>query len=72
VFQLLSKDQGIQTYEDLPAPFKDQLRNEALEVERDRRLSQLTDSLRTVIPVRVDQARLDHIPWPVPPATPAS
>jgi hypothetical protein len=67
VVQLLSKDQGAQTFEGLPPQIQDYLRNAAAEQARERRLGELTESLRRTLRPVIHKDRLARVPWPVPP-----
>jgi hypothetical protein len=67
--ELTSKQQGAQSYENLPPMVLQQLNREALEMKREQRLTALTDSLRRAIPVAVYADRLKKIPWPPPAAS---
>jgi hypothetical protein len=64
VFQVLSKDETLTPFEKLPIEQQQGLRSEAQGAAVERRLAQLTDSLRRVIPTQIDRARLKEIPWP--------
>ena len=68
LFELVSKQQGPQPYASLPPPLQHALEQEATEMKRDRRLTQFTDSLRTLSKVEIFEQRLKQIPWPVPSA----
>jgi hypothetical protein len=72
VMQVLDKDQGAQTFENLPPVIKQNLTNEALMIERDQLLTRFTDSLRTVVrPLEIHPERLKQVPWPSPTSLPA-
>ena len=66
VFQLISKVQRPQRYEELPQTILQFLQGEAFEVKQRQRLASLSDSLRRSIPTQVHADRLRFIPWPVP------
>lgn len=55
-------------FDSLPPQVVQALQGEAVEVARERRLKQLTDSLRAAIRPEIHFDRLKRIPWPVPPA----
>jgi parvulin-like peptidyl-prolyl isomerase len=65
VFQLVSKVQRPQRYEELPATVLQALQSEVIEVKQRQRLASLSDSLRRAIPTQVHVDRLRFIPWPV-------
>jgi len=69
VMQLRSKDQRLQSFEDLPESSLRVLEGEALDLAREARLTALTDSLRRVIPVRLWPDRLRRVVWPAPVAS---
>jgi hypothetical protein len=64
VYQLISKNERGQTFEDLPPEIQSMLQTQATELARERRLNELTDSLRKRVPVREYPERLKQIPWP--------
>ncbi len=66
VFQLLSKTQGPQSFEQLPPMIIQQMQTEALEVKREARLAVVSDSLRRAIPVVTYPERLRGLVWPQP------
>ncbi len=72
VFQLVDKTQAQQEYDKLDPQVRQVLQTEAREINRDRRLTALTDSLRREYRPVVYERRLAKIPWPVPPATPGT
>ena len=65
-FEVVSKQQGTQPYEQLSPQIQHALEQEALEVKRDHRLSAFTDSLRATTKVELYRDRLKTIAWPVP------
>lgn len=68
-FEVISKQQGTQTYDQLSPQIQHALEQEALEVKRDHRLSAFTDSLRANTKIEIYRDRLKAIPWPVPAAS---
>ncbi|MBI5710720.1 MAG: peptidyl-prolyl cis-trans isomerase [Candidatus Eisenbacteria bacterium] len=68
VLQVISKDQGPQTFENLPEQVRLALENEAVQQRREARLNELTAQLRAKFHPQVHPERLKSIPWPVPPA----
>lgn len=71
-YQVVARDESITPFDKLPPDVQEGLRNEAQGAAVERRLAQLTDSLRAGIPVRIDRERLAAIPWPPVDAAPAS
>jgi hypothetical protein len=67
VIQLVSKQDVPADYGRLDPSLKQALHAEALELKRERRLDELTDSLRTQVRPVIHQQRLERLPWPVPP-----
>jgi len=67
-FEVISKQQGMQTLEQLPPQIKQALTQEAIDAKRDQRLAAFTDSLRHATKVEIFHDRLKAIPWPVPPS----
>ena len=65
-FELVSKQQSTQPYDQLSPQIQHALEQEALETKRDLRLSAFTDSLRATTKVEIFRDRLKAIPWPVP------
>ena len=65
LYQLLDKDQGVQSWENLPPAIQQNFRSSAYELERERRFRQFTDSLRTAYRPRLFAANLRRLPWPV-------
>jgi peptidyl-prolyl cis-trans isomerase C len=68
MFQVVRKTEIPQPYEQLDQRVKQALEGEALELKRERRLNELTDSLRRQYRPVVNRGRLARIRWPVPPA----
>lgn len=66
VLQVVSKRQGPRPLAALDSATLNALRNDALEFKRDRRLRELTDSLRARIRPVVYRQRLRGVPWPGP------
>jgi peptidyl-prolyl cis-trans isomerase C len=66
VYQVVARDETTPTFESLPPDVQMELRSIAQNAAVERRLAQFTDSLRTVIPVRIARTRLQEIPWPPP------
>jgi len=66
VLQLIDKTQGTPSFESLPQNKKESLRAQATEELRTARLRALTDSLRAVFPVSVDQRKLARLAFPQP------
>jgi len=65
-FQLLSKQQSMQTFEALPDMLKQQLASNAFEFKREVRFQQYCDSLRVSLkPVKLPE-NLAKLEWPVP------
>jgi len=71
-FEVVSKQQSTQAFDQLSPQIQHALEQEALEVKRDHRLSAFTDSLRSTTRVEIYRDRLKTIPWPVPRVEPAS
>jgi hypothetical protein len=71
-FEVVSKQQSIQKFSELPPQIQHALEQEAIEAKRDHRLSAYTDSLRATTKIEVYHDRLKSIPWPVPQADAAS
>jgi parvulin-like peptidyl-prolyl isomerase len=71
-FEVVSKQQGTQSFEQLSPQIQHALEQEALELKRDHRLSAFTDSLRSTTKIEIYRDRLKTIPWPVPQANAAS
>ena len=67
-FELVSKQQSTQPYDQLSPQIQHALEQEALETKRDLRLSAFTDSLRASTKIEIYRDRLKAIPWPVPQA----
>ena len=67
--QLVGKDGLPVTYEKLEPAMKQALQAEALEVKRDQRLTELTESLRRKYTPEIHRERLARVPWPPPPGT---
>jgi hypothetical protein len=68
VIQLLSKDQGTQTFENLPMAIQQNIENAAAERNRELRLVEFTNELRRAYRPVIHRDRLARIPWPVEPA----
>ena len=51
----------------LPPGMAQSVKQEAEEAARERRLAQLTDSLRAAVKITVDRNLLLRLPWPVAP-----
>jgi hypothetical protein len=64
VIQLLVATRTNDSYENLPAPLVENLRNTLLEHKREQRFQAVADSLRRVIPWSVNHAALAKTPWP--------
>jgi hypothetical protein len=67
VYELVSKVQGPQAFDQLESQIVRALEAEAAEFARDRVLQQYTDSLRHVFKVQVSADKLKRVPWPIPP-----
>ena len=68
MFQVVRKTEVPQSYEKLDQRVRQALEGEALDLKRERRLNELTDSLRRQYRPVVFRGRLTRIRWPVPPA----
>jgi parvulin-like peptidyl-prolyl isomerase len=64
IFQIASKNETVPPLESLAPDMQQGLRSEAQAFAVERRLTQVTDSLRRVIPVHIEAARLAAVPWP--------
>jgi hypothetical protein len=67
VYELVSKVQGPQAFDQLESSIMRALESEAGEFARDRVLTQYTDSLRKAIKVVIASDKLKRVPWPIPP-----
>ncbi len=67
VLQVISKDQGPQSFENLLPLARQALENDAVQQKREARLDELTAQLRAKFRPQVHPERLKSIPWPVPP-----
>jgi parvulin-like peptidyl-prolyl isomerase len=70
--QLVGKDGVPMDFAKLDPQIRQALQAEAMELRRDQRLRQVTDSLRAVVRPQVHAERLKNVPWPVPQAPPGS
>jgi hypothetical protein len=64
VIQLVNKQQAEPSWDRLTATNRQQLQSEVINMKRDERLRAVVDSLRRVIPVSVDSARVRRLTWP--------
>ena len=64
IIQLLSAERTMPTLETLAPDARQAIEMDALNLARERRLSQVTDSLRRALPVTIDERRLARVAWP--------
>jgi hypothetical protein len=64
VIQLVNKQEHEASWDQLTATNRQQLQSDVINVKRDARLRAVVDSLRRVIPVSVDSARVRRLTWP--------
>jgi peptidyl-prolyl cis-trans isomerase C len=65
VAQVVSKQQGVQTFDELPPSVVQDLRQQAAELKRDQKLREVTEALRRDFKPEEHRERLKAIPWPV-------
>jgi parvulin-like peptidyl-prolyl isomerase len=68
VYQLESKTQSSPEMSELEPAQRAALDQQAVEMARERRLTELVEQLRGSFPVELHLDRLKRVPWPVPPA----
>lgn len=66
IVQLVSKDERVPKFEELPQDARQSLFEAAAQRLRSQRLTVFLDSLRRVIPVTVDRKKLARVAWPPP------
>ncbi|HUK61763.1 MAG TPA: peptidylprolyl isomerase, partial [Dongiaceae bacterium] len=64
VIQLVNKRQSEASWDHLTATNHQQLQSDVINTKRDERLRAVVDSLRRVVPVSVDSARVRRLAWP--------
>jgi len=63
IIQLLSKRRDTPAFESLPQGLQQAMRNDALELKREQRLAEFTESLKRSFPVTIDRERLKTVRW---------
>jgi peptidyl-prolyl cis-trans isomerase C len=64
IVQLVSKDERVPKFEELPQNARQSLFEDAAQKLRNERFTVFIDSLRRAIPVTIDRKRLARVPWP--------
>ena len=64
IIQLVSKDERLPRFEELTPEIRQNFTEETAQMARQERLNAYVDSLRRVIPVRVERRKLARVAWP--------